>query len=294
MLPIADLVIDVYSMSKDARPTPSSTLSDRHGEPREASRSGQAGAGDLDLGGDEAGVVGVLALVGQEAGRAALEQGRAVGTAEHAGVHAEAVGRRDLLDHAAALLHQHAALAEGVGAPDAALGVEAAAVGRHAGEVGPDPPMGERAVVLDGERRVAVAHRLAHDERRAVRRDHRAVREGQVLGRQRHRAVEVHPHEVGGGRLAAGHEVEAGVADVGAALGVDDHVVGEAAAVLAEGRDRGHGAVGAPGAGASGPSATPRAGRRRASSRGPTAAARRASSSRTSPPSGSNDSTSLR
>ena len=130
VLPMADLVIDVYSMPKDAQ---ADAIVDAFALTGEAS-SRQAGAGDLDLGGDEAGVVGDLALVGQEAGGAALEQGGAVGAAEHAGVHTEAVGRRDLLDQAAALLHEHAPLAEGVGAPDAALGVEAAAVGRDAGE----------------------------------------------------------------------------------------------------------------------------------------------------------------
>ena len=54
--------------------------------------------------------------------------------------------------------------------------------GAEIGELGPDPPVLERAVGTDVERGVAPTDRLAHDQRAPVGGDHAAVRELQVVG----------------------------------------------------------------------------------------------------------------
>ena len=104
--------------------------------------------------------------------------------------------------------------------------------------------------------------------------DHGAVREGEVGRRDRHRPVRIDPHEVRRRRRLTGLHVEAEVADVGPTLGVDHHVVGVAAAVLAERRHLLDTAVEAVAAGAGGRSSTRRATTRPGPSRARTAARR--------------------
>ena len=135
-----------------------------------------------------------------EVGRGADQQRAAVVAAEHAGEEVQALGRRDLVDDLAAGSQAHAPCADLVGRPDVPLGVQRAAVGTELqlpqrlgerGELGggrdlrPDAAVGQRAVVLDRERRVAGAGRLADDERRRVGGDHRAVGEEQLRRRRR-------------------------------------------------------------------------------------------------------------
>ena len=129
---------------------------------------------------------------------------------------------------------------EGVGDPEGAVGVEAVAVradGRRGDqflhvvgsgkrtEARPVPTRAERPVRRDVERRDSVAERLVDDQRAAVRRDDRAIGESEVLGGHARRPVRIDAYEGCGAERGAAHEVEAEVADVGAALGVDDHVV---------------------------------------------------------------------
>ena len=64
--------------------------------------------------------------------------------------------------------------------------------------------------------------------------DHAAVREVEVLGDRRGRAVQVDPRQGGGGQVGTVHQVEPEVAEPGAPLGVDHHVVGVAGHVVRE------------------------------------------------------------
>ncbi|MFZ2826735.1 hypothetical protein [Hydrogenophaga sp.] len=52
-----------------------------------------------------------------------------------------------------------------------------------------------------------------------------------------HRTVGIHPRQGRGVRRAAAHQVETEVADLGAALGIDHHVVGVAASSAHHQRD---------------------------------------------------------
>ena len=109
-----------------------------------------AGTGRLDLGDED--VSGARRrrdrLVGVRRGE--HEQIPAVRSAQHAG-EARLVGL-DLVDDASALGDQEAHRLERVGHPDVAVGVEADAVGRPGTEIGPDPPVVQRAVAVDVER----------------------------------------------------------------------------------------------------------------------------------------------
>ena len=142
----------------------------------------------------------------------------------------QGAGERSItrVDHGgdlAALDHPAHPFVQRVGEPDAALGVERTAIRRVARHLGPHPPVGERAVVGDGEGGVAATEGLADDQRRAVRGDHAAVGELEPGGGLVHRAVRLHPHQARRYGLGAGLEVEAEVADVGGAVGRHHHVV---------------------------------------------------------------------
>jgi hypothetical protein len=90
-----------------------------------------AGVGHVDGGGEAARLARRHPVVLEEVRRRAQQQGAAVVATELAGVDAEALGAGDLIDDLATRRHAHAPVAEGVGRPDVALGVEGAAVGRH-------------------------------------------------------------------------------------------------------------------------------------------------------------------
>ena len=90
--------------------------------------------------------------VGHQAGHARPPRGddvetRGAAATEHAGEAAAVEG--DGVEHLAALGDPDAALVRHVGVPGGAVGVEADAVGIAVAEVGPDPPIGEGAVLAD-------------------------------------------------------------------------------------------------------------------------------------------------
>ena len=89
------------------------------------------------------------------------------------------------------------------------------------------PAVVQRAVVGDGERGGPPAERLADDQRAAVGRDHRAVRELEPLGADVDRAVRLRRAPSVAGCIGVA-ELEPEVADVGGAVGGDDHVVAPA------------------------------------------------------------------
>ena len=127
----------------------------------------------------------------------------------------------------AALEHANHLMGKGAGDPDAAFGIEADPVGIAGRRLGPDSPIGERAVGRDVECRQALGEGLADDHRPAVGRDDRAVGEHQLVGCRMDGAVRVDAGQHGGARLLAGMAIEAEIADIGAALRVDHHVVAE-------------------------------------------------------------------
>ena len=98
-------------------------------------------------------------------------------------------------------------------------------VGHDLAEVGEDATAGEGAVGRDVERGEAPPSALGDNQRGAIRGDDRAVGELEALGGGADRAVGGDERERGGAGLVV-QEVGAEVADVGAAGGVDDHVVG--------------------------------------------------------------------
>ena len=151
------------------------------------------------------------------------EERAPVGTAERTG---DAVAARSVHDvgDLAALDHPHEAVGDRRGDPHAVLGVEADAVG-VVGQLGPHPPVGERAVVGEVERGEALARALGHDEGAVVGRDRHAVGHAQVGCRVVHRAVGVDPQQRGRDRRAAAPQVVAELADERVPVAVDDHVV---------------------------------------------------------------------
>jgi hypothetical protein len=92
-------------------------------------------------------------------------------------------------------------------------------------EIGEHPPVGQAAVATDGEGREPPAHGLAHDQGGAIGGDDRSVGEVEALGCGLNAAVGLHQRDRRRSRRGPVVEVEAEVADVGAALPVDDHVV---------------------------------------------------------------------
>ena len=158
------------------------------------------------------------------------------------------------------------------------------AVGRQRAEFRPDPTVGQPAVLGQVERGAPVAERLVHDEH-AVRGDHAAVREPQIVGCLGHGAVGVHPAQRRRFQRRAAHQIEPEVADVRPA---------RARRAPCRWRARWRGRSGprarpacrrAHGAGPCGRASTPPAGGRPAASRGRPAAGRRSASVRRSEPS---------
>ena len=102
------------------------------------------------------------------------------------------------------------------------------ASGRSAASARPAPRRGGRSASRRADRERGVARRPVSPTISVAPsgRDHRAVREHQLRRRRRRRCPSgsTRTSEVVAG-IAAAHQVEAEVADVGAALGVDDHVV---------------------------------------------------------------------
>ena len=126
----------------------------------------------------------------------------------------------------AALGDAEALRLERVGHPDVAVGVEADAVGRPRRRGRPTRAGSQRAVAAMSNAVSRGPQRLADDQRAAVGSDHRAVREVRSSAATLHRAVGVDAGQLGhrwSGSASASspvsrHEVEAEVADVGAAL----------------------------------------------------------------------------
>src|SRR5690606_20578861 len=104
------------------------------------------------------------------------EQRLAVRTAERAGEGTPV--QLDRLQDVATLGDAYAPLVWHVGVPDGALFVDADAVRKATGEIGPRPPVAQAAVVDDVEGGQSAAERLGNDQRRIVRRHRHAVREG--------------------------------------------------------------------------------------------------------------------
>jgi hypothetical protein len=178
-----------------------------------------------------------------EVGRHTDEQRASARATECAGERAEGSGG-DAVQDLAAGRHAHHPVADGVGKPDGTLGVQCGAVWRcpeavrHEADVGQRRRGAERGPVaarsqspvgLYVEGRDAVAHGLADDQGLSVGCDHAAIGKVELARHGAHRSVGIHPHQRGGLRGAATHEVKAEVADVGTALGIDHHVVGVAA-----------------------------------------------------------------
>ena len=195
-------------------------------------------------------------------------------------------GARISLDDLPALRHPRATGADRVRGPDAAIRVQRAAVRRELqlrqrlgeraelggrGHLRPDPAFADRPVGGEREGGVAGARGLADDQRPAVGGDHRPVREQQVVGEDAHGAVRVHPHQLRGRRVGESLQVEAELADVGAAGRVDDHVVEVARRSARTGRRGRRPRRRAGGGGSGSPSSTRRAASRRASSPAPRA-----------------------
>src|SRR5262245_20639875 len=116
-------------------------------------------------------------------------------------------------------------MAERIGDPDRAFGIEADAVGVAALDLRPGAPVRERAVGCDVEGRQPMRERLADDQRLAIGRDHRAVGEQQVVGGFRRLAVGIDPHDAGRALCLAAMAVEPEIADPGPPVAIDHHVV---------------------------------------------------------------------
>src|SRR4029450_7263325 len=95
----------------------------------------------------------------------------------------------DRLHYLAALTYSNATATRHVGAPDRALGIYADSVRSCAIELGPHSTPRKIAVRRDvvGGQRSGIG--LSHNQRRVVRCDCHAVREGQVLGNLARRPV---------------------------------------------------------------------------------------------------------
>ena len=127
--------------------------------------------------------------------RAADEERAAVGTAEPARER-EPVGHRHRVGDAAALLDPPALPGRERGDPHRAVGAEGDAVGPGAvGERRPHPPVVERPVGRDRERREPVGQALGHDQRPAVGRHRHPVGERERLPHRSTRPVGLHEGE---------------------------------------------------------------------------------------------------
>lgn len=94
-----------------------------------------------------------------------------------------------------------------------------------AGKVREDPPVAEASVGRDLERHQPVRKGFGNDQDLSVRRHHHPVGARQVVRDISHRAVGFDQEQHRRGRRLAMVEVEADVADMGAAGGQHDHVV---------------------------------------------------------------------
>ena len=100
--------------------------------------------------------------------------------------------------------------------------------------VGPGTAVDQCSVGDDVERREASRERLAHDERRVVRRDDHAVREREITGDASNRAVGCDERDHSAARFATAEEVELDAVDVDVAAAVDNDLTATACAHVAD------------------------------------------------------------
>ena len=151
------------------------------------------------------------------------EQGSPVSAAECA-CEATAV-ELDRLQDFAVLGDAHAAPIGHVRVPDGALRVHADPVGNAVPEFRPHPAVGQAPVVLDVECGQSPRVGLSDDQRRAIRRQMHAVREGEPVGDQPRGAVRRDHGDHAGRELLARHQVEPTAVDVRLAGRVDDELI---------------------------------------------------------------------
>ena len=121
------------------------------------------------------------------------------------------------------------------GAPDAVAGVQADAVGYCTiRQFGPYTLVAQAAVGGDIECAQTAAEAFADNQRRAVGGDDGTVWKHHIVIFDVDTAVRINANELRRAGFAALVQIEAEVAHVGAALGVDDHVVAVPAGVAAE------------------------------------------------------------
>ncbi len=111
------------------------------------------------------------------------------------------------------------------GHPHRPVGVEADAVGNERRQIRPAAAALETAVAREVEGGEPASPGLGHDQRAAVRRDRRSVGEEEVVGRDLGFAVGVDAHDAGRAWVLRLAVIEPEVADPGAPVGADHHVV---------------------------------------------------------------------
>ena len=151
------------------------------------------------------------------------QQRAPVFAAQHAGD--RGVFGRDAFEHLTPFAHPQAFARSRRGEPDRALGIEADAVGRGRTQVGPDATPRQAAVGGDIEGRQAVRRRLGDDEGAAIERERGAVGKHHVGGHRSSPAVGHDEDQRRRLQRGLGKQVEAEMADIGAAFRVDPHIV---------------------------------------------------------------------
>ena len=155
------------------------TAADRIDTPRAAS-IGQAGAGTSTV---VASTRPTAVGVGEADAAASYVQTYRVRPSGPPSSQAKAPWRGgDPFEHLSPVGDAHDGVAERIGHPHRALGVEGDAVGHDLAEIGEHAPSGQAAVGRHVERGQSVGRRLGGDERRSIRCDHAAVGEVEVVG----------------------------------------------------------------------------------------------------------------